>query len=229
MTDAAAVDRAVAGVDAVSHQAAKVGSASTSPTPPTTWRRTISARLCCWPAMAETRRRHVSCSPRRWWSTARGLPRGRPALFDPHPRSIADLDAGVFDPRDPASGAVLAPGLITEDVAARPAQRLRGHQARAGAPRRRVGTSDRRTRRGPPLPQRLRAGDAAEHARTPVSRPSSARPSSAARLPGSSRTAGSAATSCTSMTSPQRTWPPSTGPGGSRAVRYAPSTSAAAP
>ena len=92
-----------------------------------------------------------------------------------------------------------------------------------------MGPQHRRPRGRPALPQRLRAGHAAEHAlrRGRVAVPLGAR--SAARRPASSRTAPSAATSCTCATSPRPTSPPSTGRRTQpRRHRSAPSTSAAA-
>ena len=80
------------------------------------------------------------------------------------PRHPADLAAGRFEPRCPAC----APAAEHRDGhrgrAARPAQRLRREQGRAGAPGGELGPADRRGRGRAPLPQRVRPPDAAGHA-----------------------------------------------------------------
>ena len=88
---------------------------------------------------------------------------------------------------------------------ARPAQRLRRHQARAGAPVRLVRARDGRDRHGAALPQRLRSADAARHAlrRGGEHLPVGARGRPTRRA--CSRTADSGATSSTCATSPAPT------------------------
>ena len=85
------------------------------------------------------------------------------ASSGPDRAARADLDAGRFEPRCPRCGRDLVPGLVARGRAARPAQHLRRHQARPGAPGRGVGAADRRGGVVAALPQRLRAADAARH------------------------------------------------------------------
>ena len=117
-------------------------------------------------ALAAARlRRAGSCSPRAWSSTARAATRApSTASSAPAPRRPADLDAGRFEPACPRCGRPLAPRVGARGRAARPAQRLRGDEAGAGAPVRGVRQRDGRARDRAALPQRLRAADAARHA-----------------------------------------------------------------
>ena len=140
-------------------------SASTSRTCPTTPTPTCTARPSCsprWPAPACT----GWCWPARWSSTAKGCGRcaEQHGAVRPAPRSEAELRAGRFEPPCPRCGRALRADARRRGRAARPAQCLRGQQARAGAFRSRMGARDRRQRRLAALPQRLRPGHAARHA-----------------------------------------------------------------
>ena len=61
----------------------------------------------------------------------------------PGPRALDDLDAGRFEPPCPVCGAPLAPAAVPEDAPRRSAQRLRRDQARTRS------TSPRRSRARP--------------------------------------------------------------------------------
>ena len=151
-----------------------------------------------------------SCSRRAWWSTARAATscaeHGRVATACP--RSEQDLAAGRFEPPCPQCGRAARTGRRRRGRASRPAQRLRGHQGSPGTPL--PGLRDRLRRRGgaASLPQRLRSADARD---TPYAGVASIVRSAyeAGRQPRrSSRTGGSAETSCTSTTWPARIWRP---------------------
>ena len=157
----------------------------------------------------------ASCSPRAWSSTARAAT-AAPEHGDRRARAARRRRPrrGPLRAAVPASaGAPLAPRGRARGRAARPAQRLRRDQARPGAPVRRLRARDGRAGDRAALPQRLRPADAARHAlRRGRGDLPLARWRPAARR-GSSRTAGSCATSSTSATSPAPTCSRSTAGG----------------
>ena len=174
------------GVDAVCHQAAKVGlgvdfgdvgayvadnDAGTASLLEALWRRSFRGRLVLASSM-------VVYGEGRYRCDEHGDVR-------PGPRTAADLAAGRFDPPCPVAGCGRptrwAP--VDEDAPARPPQRLRRHQAPPGAPVRAVGPGGGGHRGRPPLPQRLRAPDAAGHPVRRAWRRSSAAPSPPGRAP----------------------------------------------
>ncbi|TPW73206.1 NAD(P)-dependent oxidoreductase [Schumannella sp. 10F1B-5-1] len=117
--DAALLDRALAGVDAVCHQAAKVGLGKEIGDAPDY---VASNDLGTAELLAAMARAHV---PRLVLASSmvvygEGAYSGAEGPVRPAPRRRDDLDAGVFDPRDPATGAVLAPELLGEDAALDP-------------------------------------------------------------------------------------------------------------
>ena len=204
--------RALPGVDAVCHQAARVG---------------LGRRLLRHPRLRRRqRRRHrrgtVGAAPRRVRRTDRarlvdgGLRRRSLSL-------CASTGSGAATPRTrgrPRGWSVRAarappaprrwPGRTTpEDAPARPAERLRRHEAPPGAPVPGVRDRARRAGHGAALPQRLRAPVPARHALRRRRLDLPIRGGSAARLPRSSRTAARPATSCTSATWPGPTSSPS--------------------
>lgn len=114
VTDAAAVDRALEGVDAVSHQAAKVGLGVDLSDAPDYVASNDLGTAVLLAAMARHRiTRLVLASSMVVYGE--GLYLGATGPVRPAARSLSDLDAGIFDPRDAASGALLEPGFITED------------------------------------------------------------------------------------------------------------------
>ena len=95
-------------------------------------------------------------------------------IVRPGPRAPEALDAGQFEPPCPVCGRALEPRAGARGRAAGPAQRLRRHQGRPGAPVRRRLARDRRAGDRAALPQRLRPADAARHALRRAWRASSA-------------------------------------------------------
>ena len=86
-------------------------------------------------------------------------------LVRPGPRRVADLDAGRFEPPCPVCGGPLVPRSRPRGSLARPAQRVRHDEAGPGGTVRGVRPRARRVRRhAVALPQRVRAADAARHA-----------------------------------------------------------------
>lgn len=117
LTDPDAADRALEGIDTVCHQSAKVGLGVNFADAPDYIRNNDYATAVLLAAME----RH-------------GIPRlvlassmvvyGEGAYTDsktgqavrPGPRAEADLRAGIYNPRNPASGAILHPAMVTEDA-----------------------------------------------------------------------------------------------------------------
>ena len=196
--DAAAVAAALRGVDAVCTRPRWSGTASTSTTCPSTSAATTSAPPCCsprWPAPASA----GWCWPAPWSSTAKGrhLPGARPVAAPARdaptwPRAVR---AGLPGVRRSAR-----PGLVDEDAPLDPRSVYAATKVAQEHLTRGVGPADRRRGGRPALPQRVRAGDAARHARTAGSRRSSGPRWRPGGRRGCSRTAASAATSCTSAT-----------------------------
>lgn len=112
------LDRALEGVAAVSHQAAKVGlGVDFSDAPDYVASNVLgTAQLLAAMERAAVRRLVVASSMVVY---GEGAYRGPSGPARPAARTVADLDAGLFDPRD-ADGAVLEPGVIDEDAALDP-------------------------------------------------------------------------------------------------------------
>lgn len=112
--DADLVSSALEGVDLVCHQAAKVGLGKDfSDAPDYVSSNDLgTAVLLAQMATAGISRLVLASSMVVY---GEGAYRGSEGVTRPAPRLVADLDAGVFDPRD-ASGEVLAPDIITEDA-----------------------------------------------------------------------------------------------------------------
>ncbi|MGA1813799.1 NAD-dependent epimerase/dehydratase family protein [Frondihabitans sp. 4ASC-45] len=112
--DVTAVDEALLGVDAVCHQAAKVGLGVDFQDAPdyVSSNDLGTAVLLAAMARAGVDRLVIASSMVVY---GEGAYRGPSGIVRPAPRRIADLDAGIFDPRDDA-GDLLAPELIAEDA-----------------------------------------------------------------------------------------------------------------
>ena len=112
--DAATVARALEGITVVCHQAAKVGlGVDLSDAPDYVASNDLgTAVLLSGMADAGVLRLVLASSMVVY---GEGAYRGPAGLTRPAPRRVADLDAGLFDPRD-ESGALLAPELISEDA-----------------------------------------------------------------------------------------------------------------
>ena len=180
MADPALVAAAVDGVDAVCHQAARVGLGvdfgDVAGYVADNDAGTAALLLALWRGRSPV----GSSSPQM---VVYGEGRYRCAEHGdvrPGPRSLGDLDAGRFEPTCPVLRRP-SPAWAARGRAPRPPQRLRRHQAAPGAPLRAVGPGVGRDRRRPPLPQRLRAPDAAGHALRRRGLPLPQRPGGAGR------------------------------------------------
>lgn len=205
--DAEAVRRALAGVDAVCHQAAMVGLGLDLDDAPAYAGCNDLGTAVLLAAMARTGVRRLALAGSM---VVYGEGRYRcPAHGDvaPGPRRPADLDAGRFEPPCPVCGHALSPHLVTEDAPADPrnvyaATKLaQEHLASAWA---RACQGTVLTLRyhnvyGPGMPRDTPYAGVASLFRSALAR---------GEAPGCSRTAASAATSSTSRTSPPPTWPP---------------------
>ncbi|GGS69943.1 NAD-dependent epimerase/dehydratase family protein [Streptomyces cinerochromogenes] len=118
--DPVAVARALAGVDAVCHQAAMVGLGTGFGDAAEYVSRNDLGTAVLLSAMAEAGvRRLVLAGSMVVYGEGRYVC-PRDGVVRPGPRRVADLDAGRFEPRCPACGAEPAPGLVGEDAPADP-------------------------------------------------------------------------------------------------------------
>ncbi|MGW8062264.1 NAD-dependent epimerase/dehydratase family protein [Streptomyces ziwulingensis] len=118
--DPAAVGRALAGVDAVCHQAAMVGLGSGFADAAEYVSRNGLGTAVLLAAMAEAGvRRLVLAGSMVVYGEGRYACR-RHGVVRPGPRAVADLDAGRFEPLCPVCGEDLSPGLVGEDAPADP-------------------------------------------------------------------------------------------------------------
>lgn len=121
VTDPATVDSALRGIDTVCHQSAKVGLGVSFADAPDYIRNNDYATAILLAAMERRSitRLVLASSMVVYGEGAYADPRtGLPVR--PGPRAEADLRAGIYDPRNPASGAVLVPAMVTEDAALDP-------------------------------------------------------------------------------------------------------------
>ncbi|GAA0664050.1 NAD-dependent epimerase/dehydratase family protein [Streptomyces thermocarboxydovorans] len=111
-----AVRRALSGVDAVCHQAAKVGLGTGFGDAPDYVSHNDLGTAVLLAAMAEAgvRRLVLAGSMVVYGEGRYDCPRH--GVVRPGPRSVADLDAGRFEPRCPHCGTGLEPGLTAEDA-----------------------------------------------------------------------------------------------------------------
>ncbi|MFF9456224.1 NAD-dependent epimerase/dehydratase family protein [Streptomyces flaveolus] len=118
--DPAAVARALAGVDAVCHQAAMVGLGNGFADAAEYVSRNDLGTAVLLTAMAEAGvRRLVLAGSMVVYGEGRYACR-RHGVVRPGPRAVSDLDTGRFEPACPVCGADLAPGLVGEDAPADP-------------------------------------------------------------------------------------------------------------
>ncbi|MEU6606288.1 NAD-dependent epimerase/dehydratase family protein [Streptomyces shenzhenensis] len=118
--DREAVGRALAGVDAVCHQAAMVGLGTGFADAPEYVSRNDLGTAVLLAAMAEAgvRRLVLAGSMVVYGEGRYTCPRH--GVVRPGPRAVTDLAAGRFEPRCPVCGAEVAPGLVREDAPADP-------------------------------------------------------------------------------------------------------------
>ncbi len=112
--DASAVARALHGIDAVCHQAAKVGLGVDFADAPDYVSSNDLGTATMLAAMAAASVNHLVVAS-SMVVYGEGVYRGANGLARPAPRRVDDLDAGRFDPTDDQGGA-LVPELITEDA-----------------------------------------------------------------------------------------------------------------
>ncbi|MFB8773282.1 NAD-dependent epimerase/dehydratase family protein [Streptomyces broussonetiae] len=114
--DGPAVARALAGVDAVCHQAAMVGLGTGFGDAPDYVSHNDLGTAVLLAAMADAgvRRLVLAGSMVVYGEGRYDCPRH--GVVRPGPRAAADLDAGRFEPRCPRCGAELTPGLVAEDA-----------------------------------------------------------------------------------------------------------------
>ncbi|MFD8199509.1 NAD-dependent epimerase/dehydratase family protein [Streptomyces sp. NPDC059701] len=118
--DPEAVARALAGVDAVCHQAAMVGLGDGFADAAEYVSRNDLGTAVLLTAMAEAGvRRLVLAGSMVVYGEGR-YACGRHGAVRPGPRAVADLDAGRFEPACPVCGADLSAGLVGEDTPADP-------------------------------------------------------------------------------------------------------------
>ncbi|MFJ9902327.1 NAD-dependent epimerase/dehydratase family protein [Streptomyces sp. NPDC101152] len=114
--DPYAVARALAGVDAVCHQAAMVGLGAGFADAAEYVSRNDLGTAVLLTAMAEAGvRRLVLAGSMVVYGEGRYVCE-RHGVVRPGPRAVADLEAGRFEPPCPACGADLSPGLVAEDA-----------------------------------------------------------------------------------------------------------------
>ncbi|MDC2956954.1 NAD-dependent epimerase/dehydratase family protein [Streptomyces gilvifuscus] len=114
--DPYALRRALAGVDAVCHQAAMVGLGTGFSDAAEYVSRNDLGTAVLLTAMAEAGvRRLVLAGSMVVYGEGR-YECARHGVVRPGPRAVADLDAGRFEPPCPVCGAELAPGLVGEDA-----------------------------------------------------------------------------------------------------------------
>ncbi|MGW1065662.1 NAD-dependent epimerase/dehydratase family protein [Streptomyces aureus] len=118
--DPAAVERALAGVDAVCHQAAMVGLGNGVLDAAEYVSRNDLGTAVLLAAMAEARvRRLVMAGSMVVYGEGRYVC-PRHGTVRPGPRAVGDLEAGRFEPACPECGQDLAPGLVGEEAPADP-------------------------------------------------------------------------------------------------------------
>ncbi|MFE1250777.1 NAD-dependent epimerase/dehydratase family protein [Streptomyces sp. NPDC058735] len=118
--DPSAVRRALAGVDAVCHQAAMVGLGDGVADAAEYVSRNDLGTAVLLAAMAESGvRRLVLAGSMVVYGEGRYVC-ARHGVVRPGPRAVADLDAGRFEPLCPECGEDLSPGLVGEDAPADP-------------------------------------------------------------------------------------------------------------
>ncbi|MFF8864872.1 NAD-dependent epimerase/dehydratase family protein [Streptomyces sp. NPDC015139] len=118
--DPSAVATALAGVDAVCHQAAMVGLGDGVADAAEYVSRNDLGTAVLVAAMAEAGVRHLVLAGSMVVYGEGGYACARHGAVRPGPRAVADLDAGRFEPRCPECGRDLAPGLVGEQAPADP-------------------------------------------------------------------------------------------------------------
>ncbi|MFE0173274.1 NAD-dependent epimerase/dehydratase family protein [Streptomyces sp. NPDC059002] len=118
--DRDAVAVALRGVDAVCHQAAMVGLGKDFADAPAYVGCNDLGTAVLLAAMAEAGTRHLTLAGSMVVYGEGRYECARHGVVRPGPRTVADLDAGRFEPLCPVCGAELRPGLVSEDAPADP-------------------------------------------------------------------------------------------------------------
>jgi dTDP-L-rhamnose 4-epimerase len=121
VADPATVDAALQGIDAVCHQSAKVGLGVSFADAPDYIHNNDYATAILLAGMERHRvARLVLASSMVVYGEGAYADPGTGQPVRPGPRAEADLRAGTYDPRNPDTGAVLVPAMVTEDAALDP-------------------------------------------------------------------------------------------------------------
>lgn len=117
LTDPDAVDGALDGIDTVCHQSAKVGLGVSFADAPDYIRNNDYATAILLAAMERRGiQRLVLASSMVVYGEGAYTDSGTGEPVRPGPRAAADLRAGIYDPRNPATGAILNPAMVTEEA-----------------------------------------------------------------------------------------------------------------
>ncbi len=117
LTDPDTAERALEGIDTVCHQAAKVGLGVSFADAPDYVRNNDYATAVLLAAMEHQGiLRLVLASSMVVYGEGAYTDSETGLAVRPGPRAEADLRAGIYDPRNPASGAILIPAMVSEDA-----------------------------------------------------------------------------------------------------------------
>jgi dTDP-L-rhamnose 4-epimerase len=117
VTDPAAVESALQGIDTVCHQSAKVGLGVSFADAPDYIRNNDYGTAILLAGMeCHGITRLILASSMVVYGEGAYVDPGTGRPVRPGPRSVEDLRAGIYDPRNPETGAVLVPAMVTEDA-----------------------------------------------------------------------------------------------------------------
>ncbi len=115
--DRSAVREALSGIDVVSHQSAKVGLGVSFADAPDYVRNNDFATAVLLAGMEEAGiRKLVLASSMVVYGEGSYLDPVTDQPVNPGPRRVVDLESGMFDPRNPETGDLLIPSMVTEDA-----------------------------------------------------------------------------------------------------------------
>lgn len=120
VTDRTVVDRALLGIDAVAHQAAKVGLGVDFQDAPGYIEANVQGTAVLLAAMSRAGVAALGLASSMVVYGEGAYRDSTGALVRPGPRALADLQNGIFDPRHPLTGELLLPDLVDEDAALDP-------------------------------------------------------------------------------------------------------------
>lgn len=120
VADSAVVDRALHGIDAVAHQAAKVGLGVDFQDAPEYIAANVHGTAVLLAAMSRAGIDSLVLASSMVVYGEGAYRDSAGQLIRPDARSLADLRNGIFDPRHPSTGELLTPDLVPEDAALDP-------------------------------------------------------------------------------------------------------------